>query len=129
MIAIDTNLLIRFLTRDEERQFQKAQSLFANAQIFIPVTVILETVWVLENVYEYPPGDIVDAIRRLLGISTVTASHLQSIHRALEWYEDALDFADALHLALSQHAERFATFDGPLVRGAPEKGNSPVIRP
>jgi len=43
MIAIDTNVLVRLLTRDDEPQFQQAATLFAENKIFIPETVILET--------------------------------------------------------------------------------------
>ena len=44
MITIDTNVIVRFLTRDDEVQYQKAYQVFASSeQIFIPKTVILET--------------------------------------------------------------------------------------
>jgi predicted nucleic-acid-binding protein len=44
MIAIDTNVIVRFLTRDDEKQYQKSYRIFADSkQIFIPISVILET--------------------------------------------------------------------------------------
>ena len=53
MIAIDTNIIARFLTRDDEDQYQKAYQIFATSQrIYIPKTVILETEWVLRFSYK-----------------------------------------------------------------------------
>ena len=43
MIAIDTNILIRLMTRDDEEQYQKSLKLFQNKNIFIADTVVLET--------------------------------------------------------------------------------------
>jgi len=53
MIAIDTNIIIRFLTHDNERQYKKAFSVFNSQEIFIPDTVILETEWVLRYAYSF----------------------------------------------------------------------------
>jgi len=47
MIAIDTNIIIRFVTQDDELQFQKSREIFQTHDIFIADTVILETEWVL----------------------------------------------------------------------------------
>ncbi len=43
MIAIDTNIIVRFLTRDDEQQYKKSFAIFKTKEIFIPDTVILET--------------------------------------------------------------------------------------
>lgn len=43
MIAIDTNIIVRFLTRDDEKQYKKAYTVFQQNEIFIPDTVVLET--------------------------------------------------------------------------------------
>jgi len=54
MIAVDTNVIVRFLTKDDEAQYQKAYRIFAeSAQLFIPTTVILETEWVLRFSYRF----------------------------------------------------------------------------
>lgn len=52
MIAVDTNIVIRFLTRDDEQQYQQAYALFQHYQISIANTVFLETEWVLRYAYE-----------------------------------------------------------------------------
>lgn len=43
MIAVDTNIIVRLITKDDEIQYQKSLELFKNNNIFIPDTVILET--------------------------------------------------------------------------------------
>ncbi len=54
MIAIDTNVVVRFLTRDDERQYRKAFQVIRNApRIFLSDTVILETEWVLRHAYGF----------------------------------------------------------------------------
>ncbi|MCP5410517.1 MAG: PIN domain-containing protein, partial [Chromatiaceae bacterium] len=52
MIGVDTNVLVRLLTRDDEAQFRKALKLFQQEEIFIPKTVFLETEWVLRYAYD-----------------------------------------------------------------------------
>ena len=47
MIAIDTNVIVRLITRDNEEQYQKSFKIFHDKNIFIADTVILETEWVL----------------------------------------------------------------------------------
>jgi len=53
VIAVDTNIIIRFLVNDDPKQFKKAYSIFNTKEIFIPDTVILETEWVLRYAYEF----------------------------------------------------------------------------
>ena len=55
MIAIDTNIVVRFLTQDDEQQYQKSLKLFQEQELFISDTVILETEWVLRFAYEFKP--------------------------------------------------------------------------
>jgi len=67
MIAVDTNILVRFLVRDDEKQAGKVRKRFRlaeanNETIFVPLLVVLETIWVLEAVYAISRHDIVDSI-------------------------------------------------------------------
>ncbi|WP_423809252.1 PIN domain-containing protein [Planktothrix agardhii] len=57
IIAIDTNIIVRFITRDDELQYQQSLELFKNKNIFIPDTVILETEWVLRFAYNPHSAD------------------------------------------------------------------------
>ena len=54
MLAIDTNVVIRFLTRDHEALAQRALDIINKNEVFAPVTVILEAEWVLRDAYELP---------------------------------------------------------------------------
>lgn len=118
MIAIDTNVLVRLLTRDDERQFTVAHALFASESIFIADTVVLEAGWVLRHAYELPPEDIVRGLRAVFGLSQVSLESSPAVARALVWHESGMDFADALHLAKSEHVGAFRTFDRHLVKAA-----------
>lgn len=113
MTAVDTNVIVRLLARDEPEQFLKSKELFAAGPVFIADTVLLETEWVLRFAYRFKPPEICDALEKLLGLPNVKAANPGHIAHALEWTRNGMDFADAIHLATSHHFrhERFATFD------------------
>nr|WP_207168653.1 type II toxin-antitoxin system VapC family toxin [Thiocystis violacea] len=93
-------------------------SLFEREEIFIPKTVLLEVEWVLRFSYERPRDVIAATLRKVLGLHAVQFEDPSALIHALEWYEHGLDFADALHLASSGAAERFATFDRKMAQRA-----------
>jgi len=71
MKAIDTNILIRFLVGDDELQAKKVYSIFKKAEsekkeLFVPLLVVLEMIWVLESVYDISRTELLDAISDLL---------------------------------------------------------------
>ncbi len=111
MIAVDTNIVVRLLTRDDEQQYQKSLKLFQSQDIFIPDTVILEAEWVLRFAYKFQPYEICQALRSLFGLPNVSVVSAKLIQQTLEWHEHGLDFADAFHLAHSQHCAELHTFD------------------
>jgi predicted nucleic-acid-binding protein len=118
MTSVDTNILIRLLTRDEESQYGKAYRLFDKKTVFIPDTVLLETEWVLRYAYGFDRGQINDTLTGLLGLPNVQTAHPVLIQEALQWHRDGFDFADALHLAMSGHCDTMATFDKALIKAA-----------
>lgn len=126
MIAVDTNIIVRLLTGDEPEQYQKAYNLFEQETIFLPDTVILETAWVLRHAYNFGQSEIVKAFRKLLGLQNIRVKDIQALNKSLEWIEDGLDFADALHLAQSQSAGAFYTFDKRFFTRGQDKGDCPV---
>ena len=129
MTAVDTNILVRFLTRDDEAQFNKAVALLTREPVFIPDTVWLETEWVLRYAYGFESTAVTNAFRDLLGLPNVTVEAPNRLLLAIEWHGAGLDFADALHLAGSQEADTFATFDKDLVRDAATLGRCRVTEP
>lgn len=111
MIAVDTNGIVRLLTKDEPQQYLKSIKLFQEKAIFIPDSVILKTEWVLRFTYQFKPLEVCQALRKLLGLPNIRITNANWIAQALEWHEIGLDFAAALHLVQSQHCSSLCTFD------------------
>jgi len=117
MIALDTNVLARFYVDDPEdpesvKQRPIAQRLLTeSAQVFVPLTVILELEWVLRAFYGFAAEDFVRVVRHLLGLANVSVQEWSLVTDALVWHTDGLDFADALHLLASSHCKKFLSFD------------------
>ncbi|AFY83364.1 type II toxin-antitoxin system VapC family toxin [Oscillatoria acuminata] len=118
MVAVDTNIVVRLLTQDDEVQYEKSRSLLKNNDVFIPDTVILETEWVLRFAYHFKPEDICSALRKLLGLDNVYTRDSNVVQKAILWHENGLDFADAFHLAHSQECDRLYTFDEKFIKKA-----------
>ncbi|MCF6291685.1 MAG: type II toxin-antitoxin system VapC family toxin [Desulfobacterales bacterium] len=118
MIAVDTNVIVRLLTRDDEEQFQKASTLFSKYDIFIPETVILETEWVLRYAYNFAPAAICDAFSKTFGLPNVKLQRPDIIAQAIDLSRKDLGFADSLHLSMSKECKHFATFDTAFIRKA-----------
>ncbi len=111
MIAIDTNIIIRLLTKDDVKQYAGSRKLFETEEIYIPDTVILETEWVLRYAYDFLHEDICTAFRKLFGLPNVKLANDFVAAQAIDWHQQGLDFADAFHLALSQNVPVLKTFD------------------
>ena len=128
MIALDTNILARYLLDDEPAQARAARRLLADAkaEYWIPVTVVLELAWVLRK-GDAPRSVVMERLRDLLSLRNVRAQNADLVFQALRWAAQGMDLADALHLVLSSKAERFATFDEALVRQARKLGVQPSV--
>jgi predicted nucleic-acid-binding protein len=116
VIAIDTNVLVRLLTRDNEAQYKTSHKLFSSEDIFIADTVILETEWVLRYAYELEPDEVCNAFRMVFGLKNVSLNNSRMVAQIIAWHEAGLDFADAYHLALSQQNECLKTFDDQFIK-------------
>lgn len=124
-IAIDTNVLVRLLVRDDEVQYAAAQRLVAEAAateepVLIVLGVLLEAEWVLRSRYKIDKARIADAFTGLLESSDVAFEHPPTVEEALYvWaqHPDA-DFADCLLTARAAHLgrRRFMTFDAGAAR-------------
>ena len=102
MLGIDTDVLVRFLVRDDESQFEKARMLIkrevtAGRRVFVSQLVLLETEWVLRSRYDLSKVEIIAAISGLLDATDVQFEEEPAIEAALfVWKESAVDFADCL---------------------------------
>ncbi len=128
MIAVDTNLVVRFLVRDDEDQHQRAKAVMASG-VWIANTVMLETEWVLRGVYRIPQDRLLPALEDLAGLPSVRLESPDRIRQALNDARSGLDFADALHLAAASDCEAFVTFDKRLVQAAGRREGLPVREP
>lgn len=129
MLAVDTNLIVRYLTRDDEDQFVRAEAVIEGSDIYVGHTVLLETEWVLRSAYRYERERVIDALRSFAALPSVTLQDAVVAHQALSWAEQGMDFADALHLASAQSCDAFVTFDRNLVQAAAGIGPIPVRFP
>ncbi|WP_319522140.1 type II toxin-antitoxin system VapC family toxin [uncultured Desulfosarcina sp.] len=129
MISVDTNVIVRLLTGDDQLQFEAAKYLFSKENILIPTTVLLESEWVLRYAYHFKQPDITTAFQSLLGLSNVELEEPSVIFNAIEWHRGGMDFADALHLAQSKGAEAFVTFDKKLIKSASKNTTLQVREP
>ncbi len=129
MIALDTNVLVRFLVEDDEAQSRKATRLIEEAQerdetLFISDIVMCETVWVLSTSYRFSRSEIAGVLGDLLRGRGVVFPSSDSLARALQAYVAGKgDFADYLirEHARTAGADTVATFDCALLK---EKGFS-----
>jgi predicted nucleic acid-binding protein len=129
VLAIDTNLIVRYLTGDHPRQSARARAVIDGEDVFVGVSVLLETAWVLRSVYRYADRSLVEALRAFVGLPRVTVENPGSIAQALAWTDAGMDFADALHLASARNCEAFVTFDQGLTKTAHRVGAGQVRMP
>lgn len=122
MVAIDTNVVVRFLAGDDAAQLRAALKLFTTEQIFISDSVLLETEWVLRAAYELTRDEVCEAFRRVLGLPNVAVRDAREIAQVIDWHAGGMDFADAMHLAQSRDAESLRTFDKAFVKSAKSSG-------
>src|SRR6187200_833816 len=71
MLAIDTNLIVRYLTGDHPKQSAKAKALIDGNDVFVCTTVLLEAEWVLRSVYHYTPTQVALALAAFSGLPRV----------------------------------------------------------
>lgn len=116
--AVDTNVLLRFLVDDGSEHVASARRIFANENVFVPLSVMLESEWVLRSNFSFHRSQICDAFDRLLGLDKVAIQDTKIVDSAVSSMRDGMDFADALHLHSSASCDTFYTFDKKLVRKA-----------
>lgn len=114
MIAADTNILVRYLTQDDEVQSKIAEELLdkhSNETIFINNIAICELIWVLERGYKYSKEQITTVIRQILSTQEFTFERQDLLWIALEQYsQNKGDFSDALIAEINQTYNCSTTF-------------------
>ena len=123
MIAVDTNVLVRYLVRDDAAQAEAARELLEDLTVerpgFICREVMVETVWVLERTYKLTRVEIAAAVEDLVTTAGLVVEAADAVARAAARYGiGGPDFADLMILAAAERtgARRLYTFDRRLSR-------------
>jgi predicted nucleic-acid-binding protein len=105
MRAVDTNVLVRLVTRDDRKQVAAAE-LFVSKGAWVSTLVLMEATWVLAAAYDLTHAEIAMAIDMLLHHRNLTVQEPDSVAEALEQYRNrsALGFSDCLILETSRKA-------------------------
>jgi predicted nucleic-acid-binding protein len=123
MIAIDTNVVLRFLLGDDPGQAKVAESCVAGGT-FVAHGVLMEAEWVMRAGYRLDRTRIADLLVDLLEIDSVELDDREELRWAIDRYRHGADWADLLHLISCRAHPAFATFDRSLAKEAGAK--SPV---
>jgi predicted nucleic-acid-binding protein len=122
MRAVDTNVIVRLATRDDDRQVAAAEAYIARGA-WVSQVVLVEVAWVLDSVYGFERTQIAAALDVLLGQESLTVEDSDVAAAAVELYRAGAgsDFADCLilevargagHLPLGTFDRRLAKLDG-----------------
>lgn len=119
MIAVDTNVIVRFLVRDDEKQAETVRRRLKQAEktrerLLIPLLVVLETIWVLESAYDKTRSEIVNSIRDMRQMPVFDFEADDVVEHLLADSDDSrADLADILiaHAAQAAGCDNGITFD------------------
>ena len=123
MRAVDTNVVVRYLTGDDPGQAARAKAAIDAGDVFVSTTVLLESAWVLRSVYGLAGEEAAAALRAFSGLPGVSVESPDLIAEALGRAEKGMDVADALHLGAAARCEALLTFDRRFIELA---GDAPV---
>lgn len=125
MIGLDTNVIIRYVVRDDTRQSKMATELIEHltedSPGFLTLVCLTEIVWVLESAYSFDRLEVVELLNKLMQIAVLKIERRSVAIAALRIFKDGkADFADCLIERLSDNAgcERTMTFDRVAARTA-----------
>lgn len=122
-VALDTNVLVRYLAQDDQRQSAAAtrlieKTLGAANRGFVSLVALLESVWVMESVYCADPGTVAGILGDLLDAASLEVQDSAAVRAAVVRYaEGGVDLHDCLIVALAaQRKARVVTFDARAAR-------------
>jgi predicted nucleic acid-binding protein len=129
MLAIDTNLIVRYLVGDDPGQAARARRLIDNKDVVVCTTVLLETERVLRSVYGFSSAQCAKGLSDFAGLPRVKVEDAAAAALALGWMRKGVDFADGLHLAKAGACEAFISFDQDFAKAANALGGIKVRAP
>lgn len=114
MRAVDTNVLVRLITRDDAKQAAAAEA-FVEGGAWISHLVLMEATWVLASVYDVAPAEMATAVDMLLNHKELTVQDSDVVALALQQFQakPSLGFSDCLVLEVARKAGHLplGTFD------------------
>lgn len=129
MIVLDTNVLVRLITKDDIEQTRHAVALLSGFGPFcVSRVVLLELGWVLRARYRYPREEIGRALHLVVTLGNVDVEDRDRCETALGLYAAGLDLGDAFVLAFSPDGATVATFDEPFVVNARSVGGGVAVQ-
>ena len=127
-IALDTNVLARYLLGDSPDEAKRAEALLCRrARFHVTPTVLIELGWVLK-VNGCTGGEIGRAVEHLMQLPGFESLAAPQTRYALDWLAKGLDWADAVHLAHAPQTAEMFTFDKAFVKVARKTGAFPAVR-
>ena len=129
MRAVDTNVIVRYLTGDDEAQATRARAVVDAGQVFREHhRTAGERVGVAER-YGFAADEVAAALRALAGLPGIFVESPSVLAEALRGVDQGMDFADALHLGAASTCEAFLTFDCGLIDIAGNAATVGVMEP
>ena len=126
-VAVDTNIVVRLIVADDEDQLARISDLITRHDLLIPLTVLLETQWVLRSSYGYSHQAVANAFSGLASLEHISLEGGAMTTWAISRYTNRADLADMLHLVACDEGMAFATFDRKLATAAGRDAPSQVM--
>ncbi len=128
MKAVDTNILVRWITRDDPVQSPIADRVMAEPN-YVSVPVLLELAWTLGGApFRFERHAIVAALRLVLATSTITIAQEDGVLWAIERFAAGADIADMLHIVAGRGSDSFVSFEKRLATLAGPDSPLPIER-
>jgi len=123
MIALDTNILVRYVTQDDSHQLPSVMRLLnrRGETFFIGQLVMLELHWALQHHYDWSRSEIAHSLAQLLTIQNASFEEEEVLNDAISAYNHGEDLADWLihHRAVRHGCQSLASFDRDLQKTYP----------
>lgn len=119
---LGTNIILRYLTREDETLFKRATEIFKEAEagkrkLKLTALVVAETCFVLESFYKFDRLEIAENMATIVSQKWLDVSERDIIQKVWFWYQKKFHFVDSYLLASAhQHKAGVATFDSKLAK-------------
>ena len=120
MKSLDTSVIVRFIVVDDDQQAQHAREILM-AGATVPLSVWLETVWVLTSFYKLSRSAVTQSLLAIIDMPNMICPHESGVRWALARYSERGKFSDYIHIVSSIGTDALMTFDQKMSREAGEE--------